>query len=124
MHGLGSTFAARRLLRPWLSQLWHVVAERARDLAIRSALGASSPQQLQLVNRHIIPALAAGVGIAMLIVYLSFPFVAPFLFEVGRVDVIAYAVSALLVTSFTAAAVLLPARRVSKLDPATMLRAT
>ena len=104
--------------------LSHVVAERARDLAIRSALGASSRQQLHLLVQHIVPALVGGVSIAMLTVYLLFPLVAPFVFEIARFDAIACAVSAVLVTGFTAAAVLLPARRVSRLDAATMLRST
>ena len=55
-------------------------------------------------------------------VYLLFPLVSPFLFEIDRFDVIACVVSALLVTGFTAAAVVLPARRASRLDAATMLR--
>jgi putative ABC transport system permease protein len=104
--------------------LSHVVAERARDLAIRSALGASSRQQRQLLVRHIVPALIGGVGIAMMAVYVLSPFVAPFLFEIDRLDLVSCGVSALLVTSFTAAAVLLPARRMSRLDAATMLRST
>lgn len=124
---ISSAFAGVMLLLSGVGlcgHLSHVVAERARDLAIRSALGASSRQQLQLLVRHIVPALFGGVTIAMGIVYLLFPLVAPFLFEIDRFDVISCAVSALLVTGFTAAAVLLPARRLSRLDAATMLRPT
>ena len=124
---ISSAFAVAMLLLSGLGlcgHLSHVVAERARDLAIRSALGASSRQQLQLLVRHIVPALFGGVSIAMGTVYLLFPLVAPFLFEIDRFDVISCAVSALLVTGFTAAAVVLPAHRVSRLDAATMLRAT
>jgi predicted permease len=122
---ISSAFAVSMLLLSGLGlcgHLTHVVAERARDLAIRSALGASSRQQQQLLVRHIVPALVGGVSIAMGTVYLSFPLVAPFLFEIDRFDVLACAVSVLLVTGFTAAALFLPARRVSRLDAATMLR--
>jgi predicted permease len=124
---ISGAFAVVMLLLSGLGLCGHlsqVVAERARDLAIRSALGASSRQQLQLLVRHIVPALVAGVSIAMGTVYFLFPLVAPFLFEIGRFDVISCALSALLVTGFTAAAVVLPARRVSRLDAATMLRST
>jgi ABC-type antimicrobial peptide transport system permease subunit len=122
---ISSAFAVVMLLLAGLGlcgHLSHVVAERARDLAIRGALGASSGQQLQLLVRHIVPALVGGVGLAMGLAYLAFPFVAPFVFEIGRVDAISWAVSALLVIGFTVAAVALPARRVSRLDAATMLR--
>lgn len=124
---ISTAFAIVMLLLSGLGlcgHLSHVVAERARDLAIRTALGASSRRQLQLLVRHIVPALFGGVSIAMLTVYSSFPLLAPFLFEVERFDLMSCAVSALLVTGFTAAAVFLPARWVSRLDAAAMLRAT
>ncbi len=124
---ISGAFAVVMLLLSGLGlcgHLSHVVAERARDLAIRSALGASSRQQQQLLVRHVVPALFGGVSIAIGTVYLLFPFVAPFLFEIDRFDVISCAVSALLVTGFAAAAVVLPARRVSRLDAATMLKST
>jgi len=123
---ISSAFAIVMVLLSGLGlcgHLSHVVAERARDLAIRSALGASSWQQLCLVIRHIVPALIGGVSLAMLVAYASFPLVAPFVFEIDRFDAISCAVSAVLVTSFTAAAIVLPARRLSRLDAATMLRA-
>lgn len=50
--------------------------------------------------------------------------VAPFVFEIDRFDLISYTVSTVLVIGFTTAAVLLPARRVPKLDAATIMRAS
>jgi putative ABC transport system permease protein len=124
---IAGAFAVAMLLLAGLGlcgHLSHVVAERARDLAIRAALGATPRHQVQLVVRHIVPALVAGVGVAMGAVYLLFPFLAPYLFEVGRVDVIAMAASALLIAILSTVAVVLPARRAARLDAATMLRAT
>jgi putative ABC transport system permease protein len=124
---ISSAFAIAMLLLSGFGlcgHLSHVVAERARDLAIRAALGASAPQQLHLLLRHIMPAMVGGITVAIVTVYVSFPLVAPFVFEIERFDAIACAVSALLVTAFTAAAVVLPARRLSRLDAARMLRAT
>jgi hypothetical protein len=123
---IATAFAGAMLLLAGLGlcgHLSHVVEERSRDLAIRAALGASSQQQLHLLVRHIVPALVGGISVAMGLVYGSFPFLEPFLFEIDRVDGITWAASALLVTAFTAAAVVLPARRISRLDAATMLRA-
>lgn len=104
--------------------LSHVVSERARDLAIRSALGASSRQQRRLLIRHIAPALVGGMSGAMLIVYASFPLVAPFVFDLPRFDALSFVGSALFVAGCTASAVLRPARRIASIDAAAMLRPT
>jgi predicted permease len=104
--------------------LSHVVAERAHDMAIRSALGASALQQRQLLVRHIVPALLGGITVATGAVYLLFPLLAPFVFEIERFDLIACATSTLLVAGFTAAAVVPPLRRLSRLDPSMILRST
>jgi putative ABC transport system permease protein len=104
--------------------LSHVVAERVHELAIRSALGASPQQQQQAVLRHIVPALLGGVTSAMVLMVLWFPFFSPYLFEVNRFDVISHAATAVVVIGFTAAAVFPSARRTSRLDPATLFRAT
>jgi putative ABC transport system permease protein len=104
--------------------LSHVVAERASDLAIRSALGASSRRQVRLLVRHVIPALIVGSCVAVVAVYIIAPHLAGFLFEVERFDATSSGVSALLVSGFTALAVILPARRALRVDPSTMLRST
>jgi ABC-type antimicrobial peptide transport system permease subunit len=100
------------------------VAERTRELAIRSALGASSRQQVRDLVRYIVPALAGGAAAAALAIYLAFPFAAPFLFQVERIDPLAWTVGALLVAVFSAAAIVIPARRMIRLDAAAALRAS
>jgi predicted permease len=104
--------------------LSHVVGERARELAIRSALGASPRQQLHQLLRHVVPALIAGLMVAMLTTYLLYPFVAPFLFEIERFDVLSCAMGAVLVAAFAAAAILMPVRRITRLTEGTLLRTT
>ena len=89
-----------------------------------SALGASSRQQRRLLIRHIAPSLLGGMAAAMLIVYLSFPLMAPFLYDLARFDVLSFGLSALLVLGFSAAAVWRPARRIAKIDVGAMLRPT
>jgi hypothetical protein len=121
------TFATVMLLLAGLGlcgHLWHVMQERARNFAIRSALGASSRHQLRLLIQDIVPALIGGVSVAMVAVYSCFPLVAPFLFEIRRLDPISYGAGALLVIDFTAAALLVPGRRLSRIDAATILRAS
>jgi predicted permease len=124
---IATAFAVAMLLLSVLGlcgHLSHVVAERTRDLAIRSALGASTRQQRQLVARHIIPALVGGVSAAIFSVYVAYPLLAPYVFEVDRVDAVSWGVSTVLVTGFAVFGVVLPTRRLSRLDAATMLRAT
>jgi putative ABC transport system permease protein len=102
--------------------LTHVVAERARDLAIRSTLGASPRQQVGLLVRHVTLPLLGGIGAPVLTVYVVSPLAAPFLFELGRLDTASCVAAALLVGGLTAAAVFVPARRLCRLDVATLLR--
>ena len=124
---ISSAFALAMLLLSGLGlcgHLSHVVAERARDLAIRSALGASVRHQRILLVRHVVPALFGGITVASLTVASLHPLLSPFLFEIDRFDGISLSVSAFLITCFTTAAVLVPARRLSKLDAAATLRAS
>lgn len=122
---ISSAFGITMLLLSGLGlcgHLSHVVAERRRDLAIRSVLGATPGQQLRLLIRQLLVPLLGGISIAIVSVCLLFPFAAGLLFEIDRFDGVSYAMSALLVSSFTAAAMFVAARRVAKADPAGMLR--
>jgi putative ABC transport system permease protein len=102
--------------------LSHVVAERSRELAIRCALGASSRQQLRVTVDSIVPAIVGGLCVAMAVVYLAHSALAPFLFGVGRLDVASVAVAIALIAVCAAGAVIVPARRIARLDPAVMLK--
>lgn len=104
--------------------LSHVVAERSRELAIRCALGSSPGRQVAHLVRHVVTALMAGVVVALLLVYLSFPLLAPFLFEVPRLDAAVWVTSFLLVTAFTGVALLVPVHRLMRLETALTLRST
>lgn len=104
--------------------LSHVVAERGRDLAIRTALGASGRQQLRVLAGHVVPALLAGVVAASAIVAIAYRLLEPFLFEIPRFDAGVSTVAALLVTIVTAVAVVLPAYLLSRLDAAAVLKAS
>jgi putative ABC transport system permease protein len=122
---IAGAFAVSMLLLSVLGlcgHLSHAVSERLRDLAIRSALGASPRQQVQLLMRHVGLALIGGVTTATLVVYLSFPLLAPVVFGIGRLDVVSWALSALVVTACTAISMSVPSRSLSRLQLATLLR--
>ncbi|MEW6322547.1 MAG: ABC transporter permease [Acidobacteriota bacterium] len=122
---IAGAFAAILLVLTGLGlsgHLSHVVAERSRDVAIRSALGASSRQRVQPLVRHVAQALAGGVVLAPALAYLSFPFVEPFVFGIDRADTASWTAGALVVTLVTVAALAVPAARALKLDAAAVLK--
>jgi predicted permease len=99
-----------------------VVAERAREMGIRLALGASPRGLFALVVKQAVVLAAVGViGGSSLALALS-PLVANQLFGVGAADPVTFAgvAGVLLTVALVAAAV--PARRVLRAEPASTLR--
>lgn len=118
-------FAAAMLLLAALGlygHLSHVVGERTRDLAIRAALGAAPRRQVELLVRHIAPPLAGGLAVAMGAVLLAYPWLAPYLHDVGRLDVVVVTVTVSLVLISAVVALAPAARRATRLDVGTVLR--
>lgn len=101
----------------------HSAAQRSREVAIRVAMGSSSPQVLALVAREgivlVVIGAAAGLVLAMA---LSRP-VSAFLVGVSPFDPFAFAGLVLALAVTTLVACLLPARRASRVDPMSILRA-
>jgi hypothetical protein len=99
-----------------------VVAERSRELAIRSALGAGATRLVSEAARSGMRAVAVGVSAGVAVTYVGAGMWSRFLFEIPARFPAAYLLTAagmLLVTGLAAA---VPARRVLKLSVATMLR--
>ena len=99
-----------------------LVSLRLKEVSLRIALGASSNQVMRLLVkdslRPVIIGLVVGLGFAVAFNRIA----ASELTAIGRFDSpsVALAVSVLLVGALLA--VLVPARRVAKADPATLLR--
>ena len=99
------------------------VVERQREIAIRNALGARNGQLIRLVARQgVIPA-AAGTLVGLAAAWIASGMLEQFLFDVsGRAPLIyIFTGTATLAVAFVAC--LIPARRLSRLAPATVLRA-
>jgi ABC-type antimicrobial peptide transport system permease subunit len=105
------------------SVMSYAVVQRTREFGIRSALGASSRQIVRAVVRDglglVLAGIAGGVAIALLLGRL----LEPLLYQTSSRDplVLAGVIATLLVASL--AAVLLPARRATRVDPVVALRA-
>lgn len=101
----------------------YAVAQRSRELAVRAALGAQRAQLLMLVMRD--AARFVGLGMAaglMCMAWLSRTMSA-MLIDVSPLDPASYAMAVLLLALVAAVAVLVPARRATRLDPMIALQA-
>lgn len=100
----------------------YVVHERTREIGIRMAIGARTPQVIRLVlestARATLGGLAAGFGASLVASRL----LTGQLYGVSRLDPTAYAAVAVVLTAAATFATWLPARRASRVDPVTALR--
>lgn len=102
--------------------LAYTVARRTNEIGIRMALGARAASVLRVIARDVlwvlVPGLAAGVAAALGVERL----VASMLFGLKPTDLSTIALAALVLSAATLAASYIPARRASRVDPATALR--
>jgi putative ABC transport system permease protein len=121
-----SSFAAMALTLAALGLygvISYIVTQRTREIGIRMALGAERRDVVQAVLRQgigiavagVIPGIAASLALSKLL--------AGLLFHVESRDPVVFAVVPLLLLSVAALAIVIPARRASRVDPATALRA-
>jgi putative ABC transport system permease protein len=98
------------------------VSQQQHEIGIRMALGAESRKiVVEFVNRGlryvvagIVIGLAAALGITR---YLS-----GMLYEITRTDPATYAVVSLFLLAWTTLAIVIPAKRITRVDPAIALR--
>src|SRR6266545_744740 len=97
------------------------VTQRTRALGVRSALGAQCAQLIALVMRKVVWQLAAGMALGLGLALLASGGLQPVLYHVNPRDggVFAAVIVTLAVASLLAS--FLPARRVTKIDPALAL---
>jgi putative ABC transport system permease protein len=100
----------------------YAVAQRTREFGVRVALGARPSDVVRLVvgeNAGLVGAgIVAGIGIALI----TSKILSSLLFGVGRMDVLTFFGTALLLALVALAATLIPARRALRVDPVVALR--
>lgn len=99
------------------------VAQRAPELGIRAALGARPTDQVRLVMMQGGTFVVAGIVVGVVLAVATTRFMASQLFGVRPTDLVTFSLVAALLVGVSALALLLPARRATRADPATVLRA-
>ena len=98
------------------------VAQRAREIGIRLALGAARADVIAVVMRQGMTMVAAGMLIGLAASAAITRVLRTLLFGVSPTDPLVFVAIAVLVAATAAVTIYLPARRASRLDPLTMLR--
>jgi putative ABC transport system permease protein len=98
------------------------VAERTREIGVRAALGASRQALFAWVVGRGMRLTALGAAIGLSITLFASHALLPLLFDVSRLDPMAYAGVVLLLGVVAGAACSIPAWRAARVDPSTALR--
>jgi predicted permease len=98
------------------------VARRTRELGIRVALGARSPDIMRLMLGEGVRLMSAGIAVGLCGAILLTRFMQSLLFETSPLDVMAFAGSALVLLVVALLSAYLPARRALRLHPVVTLR--
>jgi putative ABC transport system permease protein len=101
----------------------HGVTERTHEIGVRMALGAESRHVLGLVVRQGLSAAAVGAAIGLAGAAALTRSMEGLLFGVTATDPLTFAAVILMLLSVTAVACYVPARRATRVDPTTALRA-
>jgi putative ABC transport system permease protein len=102
--------------------LAYTVAQRSREIGVRSALGATPRAIVALVVRQAVWVTAAGVLIGVAVAFAGVQALARFLYGVEPRDPLTFGAAAGLLLLVAAAASLVPARRAATVDPLKVLR--
>jgi ABC-type antimicrobial peptide transport system permease subunit len=101
----------------------YAVARRTREVGIRLAIGAQPGALVRLLMREgfvlVLIGTVAGLGLGVL----SARLLATLLYGVGTVDPVTFLGAPVVLMAAGAVAAFLPARRASRVDPASVLRA-
>jgi ABC-type antimicrobial peptide transport system permease subunit len=99
------------------------VGDRAREIAVRLALGATPRRVVRMVLGQTLAVACAGVALGVLVALAATRALEPLLFDVSRFDPAIYIAMAGLLVLVAVVSGYLPARRITRVDPVTTLRA-
>jgi len=99
------------------------VAQRRREMAVRTALGATRADLVKMVLREGLTVTVIGLTIGVALATVATRAMASALFGVTPLDIVAFSAGPLLLLVVACIACLIPARRAVRIDPAEALRA-
>jgi predicted permease len=99
----------------------YVVAQRAREIGIRMALGAQRRQVRKMFLRHGLALSSVGLAIGLVAALVLTRLMSSLLFETEPTDVVTYVAALGVILAAAALASYLPARRASAIDPVVTL---
>ena len=99
------------------------VAQRSREIGVRTAVGADVRDIIGLVMKDAVVIGLGGVSLGLPAAYVLTRYLSTFLYGVGRADAFSYLVVGLAVAAVAIAACITPARRAASIDPLVALRA-
>ena len=100
----------------------HAMRARQTEISLRMALGAEPAGIMRLVCRRVGVLVLAGIALGLVASLWAARFVAPLLFEIDARDPLTFGAAAGVLVAVGALAAWLPARRATRLDPASVLR--
>jgi ABC-type antimicrobial peptide transport system permease subunit len=103
--------------------LSHAVTQRTREIGVRVAIGADPRQVRWLVVRQGLRPVLLGVVLGLVGAWMSAKTLASLLFDITPQDLVTFVAAASVTILVALAASYSPARRASRLDPVTSLRA-
>jgi putative ABC transport system permease protein len=103
--------------------LSYSVAQRTREIGVRTALGAQAGDIVRLVFRQGLAIAAAGVVVGLAMSVAAARSLSSFLFGVTTLDAVSFLAVPLILAVVTVVACLVPARRAARVDPLQALRA-
>jgi predicted permease len=104
--------------------LSHSVSQRSRELAVRTALGASRGAVVGVALKQMSVAMIAGVAVGLAASAALSNQLSPFVYGVSTRDWISFGVAPLVLAIVGVIACVVPARRVAQTDPVQVLRET
>jgi hypothetical protein len=105
------------------SVIAYVVTQRTREIGVRMALGAGTPDVVRLVLRDSAQVVVLGLGLGVAVVLLAGHWIQPLLYQTSAHDPAIVAAVAAGLTAVAVAASFGPAWRASRVNPAVALRA-
>jgi predicted permease len=100
----------------------YAVSQRARELGIRTALGASHGDIIRLVLSSGLKLSVLGIGVGLVAAFFLARLVEKLLFEVKGYDPVVFLAAVALLSVVAALSIYFPARRATKVDPMIALR--